>query len=324
MTTRRRYLQFLGAALATSALPRLSLAQQKWPVRPIRAMVPFGPGSTIDIIGRIVLEPLSVALGQPIVVENRGGAGGSIGTAVVAKAEPDGHTMLIHASAHSAAPAVYSTLPYDTVRDFSGVLVFGTVPNVTVISPAKGIKTLKELVEAARKGSFTFASAGVGSATHWAAERLRLAAGFSAVHVPFRGGPEALTEVATGRVDFMSIGISSGLPFIRSGRLIPLAVSTLKRSSALPEVPTTIEAGYPNSDYTFWNGMLVPAKTPRAIVERLYAEMQKVLSQPSVMDKLKTQAVEPMPLTPAEFDAMIAKEVKNNIALVKALGLKFN
>jgi len=324
MTTRRRYLQFLGAALATSALPRLSLAQQKWPVRPIRAMVPFGPGSTIDIIGRIVLEPLSVALGQPIVVENRGGAGGSIGTAVVAKAEPDGHTMLIHASAHSAAPAVYSTLPYDTVRDFSGVLVFGTVPNVTVISPAKGIKTLKELVEAARKGSFTFASAGVGSATHWAAERLRLAAGFSAVHVPFRGGPEALTEVATGRVDFMSIGISSGLPFIRSGRLIPLAVSTLKRSSALPEVPTTIEAGYPNSDYTFWNGMLVPAKTPRAIVERLHAEMQKVLSQPSVMDKLKTQAVEPMPLTPAEFDAMIAKEVKNNIALVKALGLKFN
>ncbi|MBI2294645.1 MAG: tripartite tricarboxylate transporter substrate binding protein [Betaproteobacteria bacterium] len=324
MTTRRRFLQFSGAALATPALPRFASAQQKWPVRPIRAIVPFSAGSTIDVIGRIVLEPLSAALGQPIVVDNRGGAGGSIGTALVAKAEPDGHTLLIHASAHSAAPAVYPNLAYDPAHDLSGVVIFGTVPNVTVISPAKGIKTLKELVEAAKKGSFTFASAGVGSATHWAAERLRLAAGFNAVHVPFRGGPEALTDVATGRVDFMSIGISSGLPFIRSGRLIPLAVSTLKRSSALPDVPTTIEAGYPGSDYTFWNGMLVPAKTPRAIVQRLHAEMQKVLRQPSVVEKLKVQGVDALPLTPAEFDAMVAKEVKNNIALVKALGLKFN
>jgi tripartite-type tricarboxylate transporter receptor subunit TctC len=164
----------------------------------------------------------------------------------------------------------------------------------------------------------------VGSATHWAAERLRLAAGFEAVHVPFRGGPEALTEVATGRVDFMSIGITSGLPFIRSGRLIPLAVSTLKRSSALPDVPTTTEAGYPGSDYTFWNGMLAPAKTPRSIVERLHSEVNKVLAQPGVMEKLHSQGVEPMPLSPAEFDAMIAKEVASNIELVRKLGLKFS
>jgi tripartite-type tricarboxylate transporter receptor subunit TctC len=259
MTTRRKFLLLSGAALAAPALPQFASAQQ-WPARPIRAIVPFTPGSTIDIIGRIVLEPLSAALGQPIVVENRGGAGGTIGTALVAKAEPDGHTLLIHASAHSAAPAAYPNAPYNTGRDFAGVVIFGSVPNVTVISPAKGIKTLKELVEAARKGSFTFASAGVGSATHWAAERLRLAAGFSAVHVPFRGGPEALTEVMTGRVDFMSIGISSGLPLIRSGRLIPLAVSTLKRSTALPEVPTTIEAGLRTA--TTLNGMLVPAKSP--------------------------------------------------------------
>lgn len=324
MTTRRRFLQFSGATLATTALPRFASAQQKWPVRPIRAIVPFSAGSTIDVIGRIVLEPLGAALGQNIVVENRGGAGGTIGSAIVARAEPDGYTILIHASAHSAAPAAYPNAPYHAGRDFSGVVVFGTVPNVTVISPAKGIKTLKELGEAAKKGSFTFASAGVGSATHWAAERLRLSAGFNAVHVPFRGGPEALTEVATGRVDFMSIGITSGLPFIRSGRLIPLAVSTLKRSSALPDVPTSIEAGYPDSDYTFWNGMLVPAKTPRAIIDRLRAEMQKVLRQPSVIEKLKLQGVEPMPLTPTEFDALIAKEIESNIALVKAAGLKFN
>ena len=323
MTTRRKFLLLSGAALAAPALPQLASAQQ-WPARPIRAIVPFTPGSTIDIIGRIVLEPLSAALGQPIVIENRGGAGGTIGTALVAKAEPDGHTILIHASAHSAAPAAYPNAPYNTGRDFAGVVIFGSVPNVTVISPAKGIKTLKELVEAARKGSFTFASAGVGSATHWAAERLRLAAGFSAVHVPFRGGPEALTEVMTGRVAFMSIGISSGLPLIRSGRLIPLAVSTLKRSTALPEVPTTIEAGYPDSDYTFWNGMLVPAKTPRALVNRLHEETLKVLRQPGVIEKFKPQGIEPMPLTPAEFDALIAKEIENNIAIVKAAGLKFN
>lgn len=325
MTTRRAFLRFSGAAIVAGALPSSALAQAaSWPARPIRAVVPFSPGSTIDVIGRIVLEPLAAALGQPIVVENRGGAGGTIGSALVAKAEPDGHTLLIHASAHSAAPAVYPKLAYDPVRDFSGVALFGTVPNVTVISPSKGIKTLKELVETAKKRSLTFASAGVGSATHWAAERLRLAAGFEAVHVPFRGGPEALTEVATGRVDFMSIGITSGLPFIRSGRLIPLAVSTLKRSSALPDVPTTTEAGYPGSDYTFWNGMLAPAKTPRSIVERLHSEVNKVLAQPGVMEKLRFQGVEPMPLSPAEFDAMIAKEVASNIELVRKLGLKFS
>jgi tripartite-type tricarboxylate transporter receptor subunit TctC len=323
VTTRRRFLLLSGAALAAQVLPRSAFAQQ-WPSKPIRAIVPFGPGSTIDLIGRIVLDPLSAALGQPIVVENRGGAGGSIGSAAVAKADPDGYTLLIHASAHSAAPAAYPNAPYDAGRDLAGVAVFGSVPNVTVISPAKGIKTLKDLVEAAKRGSFTFASAGVGSATHWAVERLRLAAGFNAVHVPFKGGPEALTQVANGQVDFMSIGVSSGMPFIRSGRLIPLAVSTLKRSSALPDVPTTIEAGYPNSDYTFWNGMLAPAKTPRDIVNRLHEETMKVLRQPGVIEKFKPQGIEPMPLTPAEFDALIAKEIESNKAIVRAAGLKFN
>ena len=320
MTTRRRFV-LSGGALA--ALPGLAWAQQ-WPAKPIRAIVPFGAGSTIDVIGRIVLEPLAAALGQPIVVENRGGAGGSIGSAAVAKAEPDGYTLLIHASAHSAAPAAYPNAPYDAGRDLRGVAVFGVVPNVTVISPAKGIKTLKELVEAAKKGNMTFASAGIGSATHWAAERLRLAAGFKATHVPFKGGPEALTQVASGEVDFMSIGVTSGLPFIRSARLMALAVSTAKRSSILPDVPTNKEAGVPNSDYTFWNGMLAPAKTPADIVKRLHDETMKVLAQPGVADKLKPQGLEPMPLTPAQFDALIADEIETNKAIVKAAGLKFN
>jgi tripartite-type tricarboxylate transporter receptor subunit TctC len=170
----------------------------------------------------------------------------------------------------------------------------------------------------------SYASAGVGSATHWAAERLRVSAGFKAVHVPFRGGPEALTEVMTGRVDFMCIGISSGLAFIREGTLFPLAVSTPKRSPALPDVPTTIEAGYADSDYTFWNGMLVPAKTPRDIVDRLYRESLKALALPEVQQKFAPQGIDPMPLTPTEFDALIKKEIDANIKLVKAADLKFN
>ena len=322
MTSRRRFLQWSGAALAAPVMPQLAFAQ-KWPLKPVRAIVPFSPGSTIDIIGRIVLDPLGAALGTNFVVENRGGAGGTIGSAIVARAEPDGYTILIHASAHSAAPAAYPHAPYDTARDFAGVAIFGTVPNVLVVSPKKGFKTIQELVAAAKKGNMTFASAGIGSATHWAAERLRLAAGFEATHVPFKGGPEALTEVLTGRVDFMCIGISSGIQLIRSGQLVALAVSTLKRSTALPNVPTTLEAGYPNSDYTFWNGMLVPAKTPRPIVDKLHAEVQKVLQLPAVIDKFKPQGVEPLPVTPREFDAMIKKEIANNIEIVKKAGLKF-
>ena len=323
MTTRRIFLHLTGAALATPALPRLAWAQA-WPSKTIRAVVPFTAGSTIDIVGRIVLDPLSAQLGQPIVIENRGGAGGSIGTGAVAKADPDGYTLLVHASAHSAAPAAYPNLSYDTAKDLSGVAMFGSVPNVTVISPAKGIKTLKELVAKAKDGSLNFASAGVGSATHWAAERLRLSAGFKATHIPFRGGPEALTEVMTGRVDFMCIGITSGLPLVREGKLLALAVNTPKRSVALPDVPTTLEQGFANSDYTFWMGILAPSKTPREIVNKLHAETQKALNSPVVKQKFAPQGIEPMPFSPAEFDALIKKEIDANIALVKAAGLKFN
>jgi len=323
MTTRRRFLSLAAAALATPALPRLACAQS-WPARPMRAMIPFSAGSSLDIVGRIVLDPLSSQLGQTIVVENRGGAGGTIGTAAVAKADPDGYTLLINASAHSAAPAAYPNIAYDPARDFSAVIPFGTVPNVTLVAPAKGIKTIQELVTAAKSGSLSYASAGVGSATHWAAERLRVSAGFAGVHVPFRGGPEALTEVMTGRVDFTCMGMSAALPFIRDGKLIPLAVSSAKRSSALPAVPTTLESGLADSDYNYWMGMFVPAKTPREIVERLYAETQKALRLPAVVEKFGPQGIEPMPMTSAEFDALIKKEIAINVALVKAAGLKFN
>jgi tripartite-type tricarboxylate transporter receptor subunit TctC len=321
---RRQFVAIASAAAATPALSSHAFAEA-WPSeKVIRAVVPFGPGSTIDIIGRVVLDPLANALGQTIMVENRGGAGGTIGSAMVAKADPDGYTLLINASAHTAAPAVYPNLGYDPSKDFAGVAIFGVVPNVLLVAPSKGIKSATELIARAKASGMTFASAGVGSATHWAAERFLLSAGVKATHVPFSGGPAALTEVMTGRVDFCFIGISSAMPFITDGRLLPLAVGTLKRSPALPNVPTTVELGFADSDYTFWNGMLAPAKTPRSIVERLHAEIGNALALPAVKEKLAAQGVEPMPLSPQEFDAMIAKEIVSNIKLVKAAGLTFN
>jgi tripartite-type tricarboxylate transporter receptor subunit TctC len=320
---RRRFLLASGATLASVALPRGARAQE-WPRRPIRAIVPFSTGSSIDIIARIVLEPLSAQLGQPIVVENRGGAGGTIGAQLVAQAEPDGHTWLVHSSAHTLTPVVYPKARYSVEKDFAAVGSLGSVPNVIVVSSKRGIRTLKELADLGRKGRVSFSSAGVGSTSHWAAERFRLSAGIDALHVPFKGGPEALTEVVAGRVDFNASGIAAALPFVRDGRLLPLAVSTQKRSSVLPEVPTTIEAGFPDSDYTFWNAVFVPAKTPRAIVERLHRELQKVLASPPVGERLARQGVEPMPHTAAEFDALVRKEIEVNRAVARAAKLVFD
>ena len=323
-TTRRRFLALSTAALAAPAITRGAFAQGAWPTKPIRAICPFQAGSTVDVLGRMITDPLSQALGQSVVVENRGGAGGSIGSAAVAQSDPDGYTMLINAAAHTAAPAAYPNISYDPAKDFAGIAMIGVVPNVIVIAPSKGIKTLKELVEHAKHGKMSFASAGVGSATHWGAERFRLSAGFEAQHVPFRGGPAALTEVMTGRVDWMTIGTGSGLPLIKDGKLIALAVTTQKRSAALPDVPTTLELGYKDSVYTFWNGFLAPAKTPKPIVERLHAEITKIVNSPSTKENLLKQGVEPLPLSPPEFDALMQREITANLALAKAAGLKFN
>jgi tripartite-type tricarboxylate transporter receptor subunit TctC len=325
MPTRRQHLKLIGAALAAPVLPRAARAQA-WPSRQIRAVVPFTAGSTIDIVGRIVLEQLSHQLGQSIVVENRGGAGGTIGTAMVARADPDGYTILAHSAAHTSAPAIYSNMPYDAARDFIAVAALGSSPNLVVVAPDKGIKTLQELVALAKQkaGAITFGTAGVGSSTHFTTERFRFSAGFDGVHVPFRGMPEVLTEVMTGRVDFCFSTIAAALPFIRDGKLVVLAVSTPKRSAALPEVPTTTELGYANSDYTFWNGLFLPAKTPGEIVEKLHAEAQKAATAPAVVAKLAAQGIDPMPITPAAFDALIRKEIEENIALVRAAGIKVN
>ena len=318
-----RPLRIIIGVLAAAALPALA-AEQGWPSRAIRVIVPFSIGSSADIICRTVTDQLSLLLGQPIVVENRGGAGGTIGANIVAKADPDGYTLLSHASAHSSAPAAYPNAPYDTAKDFSAIANYGIVPNVLIISPKKNIKTLKELIAAAKTREISFASAGVASASHWAVERILIAGGVKAIHVPFKGGPEGILEVATGRVDFMSPGVSSATPFIKEGRLIALAVSTTKRSASLPDVPTTLEAGLVDADYTFWNGMFAPSKTPREIIDRLHREIQKILLMPNIKERMAQLGVEPYVLTPAEFDALVRKEIDINIKLVKAAGLKFD
>ena len=296
---------------------------QSWPAKPIRVIVPLTAGSATDVIPRITFEQVSAQIGQPMIVENRVGGGGSIGAGTVAKAEPDGYTILVHSNAHTVSPAVLPNLPYDVVKDFSGITPLGNVPNVLVISPSKNIKTIDELVAAAKAkpGSINYASGGTGTPPHLTAERFRLSAGFQGQHIPFKGAPEALTEVLSGRVDFYFSPLAPAMPFIRDGKLIPLAVSSTKRSSALPEVPTTVEAGYANSDFDFYIGMWVPAKTPRDVVGKLHQETVKALQNPAVQSKLSNLGVEPMIMTPEAFDARVAKEVATAAVLAKAAGI---
>ncbi len=312
---------------ASAVVLSVSLAQAaEWPSKPIKAVIPFGAGSATDVIPRIVFDRLGAQLGQTIVVENRGGAGGTIGTAAVAKSEPDGHTVLTTSSAHTIAPALYSTLGYDAARDFETVGAIGSVPNVLIIAPSRGIKTVQEFVAAgkAKAGALSFASLGVGSAVHMSAERFRLSAGYEAVHVPFKGGAEALTEVMAGRVDYYFCPIATALPFIRDGRLLALAVSGKTRAAALPDVPTTLEAGFKDSDYTFWIGLFAPAKTPREIVAKFNAEMIKAVQTPDVKAKLEGLGVVTSTMSPAEFDAVVKGELASYAEFAKRAGMKVN
>ena len=273
-------------AVAGAALFVLNSAAiaQDWPTRSILLVSAVSAGNAGDIIARIVLEQVSKQIGQSFVIENRPGAGGTIGSASVAKAEPDGYTILLLSSSQGSYLVLHKTLPYDPLRDFAPVVLFGVQPSVLVAAPSKGWKSVADLVAAAkaRPGTLNFASAGLGSASHWAAERLRLATGINVQHIPFRGPVEAFTEVMTGRVDFYYLPIAPALPNIRDGKVVALAVSTPKRAPALPNVPTVAEAGYPDAQYLFWGGLALPVKTPRGIVNRLHAETQKALNVPAV------------------------------------------
>jgi len=299
------------------------VAAQTWPAKPLTAIVPYGAGSTTDIVPRLVFDQLSSQLGQRIVVENHPGAGGTLGAAVVAKSKPDGYTMLVNSSAHTISPSLYPNLSYDPARDFAAVIPLGISANVLVVSPAKGWKTVGDLVAAARAkpGAMNFASVGVGSATHLSAERFVHSAGIKAVHVPFKGGAEAMTEVIAGRIDFFFGPVGLVLSHVREGSLAALVVNAASRSSALPDVPTTKEAGFSDAEYPIWFAVFLPAKAPRAIVGKLHDEILKALQSPNVKEKLASLGVDPMVMASAEFQALVEKEIGTDAALAKAAGL---
>jgi len=312
------------ALLLVLALAALPIAAQDWPAKPLRAIVPVGAGSSTDIVHRLVLEQLSQQLGQQVVVENRVGAGGTIGSAAVAKSPADGYTLLAHGSAHTIAPALYRNLPYDPARDFAAVAAIGSSPSVLVVPSGKGMKNVAELVSAAkaRPDAFNFSSVGVGSATHLSAERFVSSAGVRAQHIPFKGGAEAMTEVIAGRADFFFGPVALVLPHVRDGRLAALAVNTDRRSPALPGVPTLHESGVRNAEYPIWFALFAPAKTPREIVERLNRETLKALQAPKVREKLAGFGVDPMPMTPEQLASYVEREVALNAALAQQAGLK--
>jgi len=297
---------------------------ESWPTKPIRAIVPFSPGSAADIIPRTVFAQVERQLGQPIIVENRPGGGTTIGIGAVAKADPDGYTLLAASSAFTTVPLTVANLSYDPVRDFSAVIPLANMANVLIVSPAKGIRTVGELVAHARadSGSMNYVTIGKGSAAHLNSERFRLSAKFDAQPIPFKGSPEGVTEVMTGRIDFYFCPLLPALAMIREGKVLALAVSSSARSPDLPDVPTTVEAGFADSEYNFWFGVFAPAKTPREIVQRLHEEIAKALQDPGVKDKLAKLGVQPMPMTPSQFDGYVRKELEQNAALVKAAGIK--
>jgi tripartite-type tricarboxylate transporter receptor subunit TctC len=316
----------LIAAAAFMLVPGAAVAED-WPKdKPIKAIVPFAAGSSTDIIARLVLDQVSKQIGQAIVVENRGGASGTLGTAAVAKSDPDGYTLLVHSSSHTVTPSTYSSLPYDTEKDLAPVIPLATVPNVVLVNGSRGYKTLKDMVDAAKAkpGSFNFASAGAGSATHLTAERLKLSAKIEAAHVAFKGSSEALTEILADRLDFYCSPVNAAIGFIKEGKMTALAVSSAKRSSALPDVPTTVEAGFPDSGYEFWIGAFVPRQTPAAIRTRLHAEFVKAIDEPAVAKRLSDLGADPLKISPEAFEAMVKSEIAANAVVVKAAGIKVN
>ena len=321
----RRGLALLFVLSLIMGAPSLSSAQA-WPTKPVRVIVPITAGSATDIIARIVSERVAAQLGQNFVVDNRPGATGTIGISAAAKAEADGYTALVQSSSFTVVPITYSRLDYDTVRDFVGITPLGNAPNILVISPSKGIRSVKDLIAAAKAkpGSITYASIGTGSATQLSAERFRLGAAFDGVHVPFKGTPEALNDVITGRVDFYFCPVISVVQFIKEGKLLALATGSTKRSSALPDVPTTLEVGIPNSDYNFWIGMMIRSKTPRHIVSKLHENTVKALQAPDTKERLGKLGAEPMIMTPEEFNDYIKAEIAANAKLIKAAGIPVN
>jgi tripartite-type tricarboxylate transporter receptor subunit TctC len=308
----------LGAVFAATALlATAAFAADAWPTRPIRVISPFAPGSASDTVSRVVLDQVSQQLGQPFVIEARPGAGGSLGFETVAKANPDGYTLVTSSTSMGTETVLHTSLPYDPMKDFVSVALLGVQPNVLVVSKDSGLKTVADLVAAAKAkpGILTFASAGIGSSSHMAGERFRLAAKIDVRHVPFRDN--GLTEVMAGRIDFYFVPVAAAASALGSGKLAVLAVSSPKRSALLPDVPSIAEAGYPDAEFRFWVGLSAPAQTPRAIVDRLHEETEKALALPVVQERLAKLGVEPEQMSVDAFGKFVKDDFAATLQLAK-------
>jgi tripartite-type tricarboxylate transporter receptor subunit TctC len=299
-------------------------ATSPWPLRLIKATIPFGAGSATDVVPRLVFERLAVELGQPIVVENRAGAGGTLGTAAVVKADADGYSILAHSSALTIAPAIFTNLTYDATKDLSSVLMLGSAANVMIVPVSRPWKTAQDFLAAAKMkdASINFGSVGIGSAVHISAEKFRLAAGIEATHVPYRGGADVIADILGGRIDFYFCPLATALPLIREGQVRALLVSTPKRVADLPEVPTPGEIGLKDADSAIWFGVFMPSKTPRDVIEKFHAAGIKVLNSPDMQRSLQQLGVEALPMTPAEMDDLVVRETAANLTVIKAAGIK--
>ncbi len=319
----RKTMRFaLGAVLAIAT--HIAFAQA-YPTKPIRLMVPFPPGGSTDIVARIVAQQVSERLGQQMVIENRGGAGGTIGTALVAKAPADGYTLVLGTtSTHVVAPAVYPKLDYDPIKDFAPVSLLAVTPYLLVVHPNVKANTLKEFVEVVRgqPGKLNYASAGTGSTTHIAMEMLKLASTTDMLHIPFSGNGPAGTAVIAGQVEALFGSLPAVLPHARSGKVRALAVGTLTRSPALPDVPTVAESGYPGFDASLWLAIMAPANVPAAIIERLNKEIVAVIKAPESAAALAKAGAEPLSSTPAELAAMIRDGIPKYVKVVQTAGIK--
>jgi tripartite-type tricarboxylate transporter receptor subunit TctC len=311
----------LAAGLAVGAASGFA---QDYPNKPVRVIVSFTPGSATDIVGRIVTAKLSEYWGQPVVVENRSGAGGAIGSAAVSKSAPDGYTLLINSSAHSVNPAIFANLPYDTLKDFTDIAPLAIQPNVLVVAGDSRFKTLADLIgwAKANPGKLNFGHAGVGSGTHLNTEKLLSQAGVTATVVPFKGTPEVVAAILSGSVDCYWVPISAGLSMIRSGKLRPLAVSTAKRNPQLPDLPSTAEAGVKGAETALWFGLWGPPGMPRDLVAKINADVRRALADPGVREKLLNLGNDTLDMTPEQFSAFVREEIDVNKRILAAAGVK--
>jgi len=310
--------------LAGAGAPALAQDAADFPSKTIHIIVPFTAGSATDIVARLIGEKLNAAWGQPVIVDNRPGAGGTIGIAQTAKADPDGYTLAVVSTGHVVNDVLYKDLQYDVVNDLSGVAPLASLPSVLIVPPSLGVKSVKELVALAKAkpGDLNYGTAGVGSAAHINSEKFNAAAGIKAVHVPLKGTPPILNETMGGRVQFAWVPIVSSLGPLKEGKLLALAVSTRSRSPALPSVPTIAEAGYPGGEFNFWLGMLAPAKTPREIVAKINAEVNRALGTPEMKQRLEKLGAEPMSMSAQQFDAFIREEHRTLGEIMRAAGAK--